>query len=130
MSARTNRCSGVANSTATGRDVNVRAGPFPRVGAASARRCRGAYIPYPEIEWRQHRVEKVRRNISRPVPHLPEPPDAINHRMMRPEYRVESRSANHTHVARNPAVHAVMHIFDSVVKIVPVGPRQHVVDVA
>jgi hypothetical protein len=31
-----------ANSTGTGREVNVRAGPSPRVGAASARRCRGA----------------------------------------------------------------------------------------
>ena len=43
---------------------------------------------------------------------------------------VESRGANHAHVARNPAVHGIMHIFDRAVKIVPARSRQHVVDVA
>src|SRR5215469_4009595 len=51
-----------------------------------------------EIEWCQDLVEQVSRNVTIAVARLPKPPESVDHRVMRPEDRIEGRCPDHAHI--------------------------------
>src|SRR5690242_13989677 len=79
------------------------------------------HVAYPEVERRQDYIQQVRCNVPVAVPRLPKPPQAIDHRMVGPEYGIVRGRINDPHVAGHPAVDPIVQVLESSLEIGPVG---------